>query len=128
MRIILMIVLVLMAHNALAAKSGQGTANEVLPQNARALAAACVSEGAQESLCTCYADFVAKNTSARELEALTILTDPAHRGSIESAFKALQKKGLSAGEIFGLAMRADALQDKAKATCEASAVEDVKAP
>ncbi|PHS27066.1 MAG: hypothetical protein COA85_05345 [Robiginitomaculum sp.] len=89
-----------------------------LETDARALADTCIAEGESAALCECYAGFIADNTNDRELSALTVLTDPKHRGSLESALKALTAKGLTAGEIFSMAMKADALQDKAKARCE----------
>ncbi len=91
--------------------------------NARALADSCIAEGEDGGLCECYAGFVAENTSARELEALTILTDPKYRGSMQDILKALTDKGLKPSEIFALAMRADALQGKAKARCEPDSVQ-----
>ncbi len=89
-----------------------------LATDARTLADSCIAEGEPAALCECYAGFIADNTNERELSALTVLTDPKHRGSLESALKALTAKGLTAGEIFTMAMKADALQDKAKARCE----------
>lgn len=94
-----------------------------LSGNARALADSCIAEGEDGGLCECYAGFVAENTSARELEALTILTDPKYRGSMQDILKALTDKGLKPSEIFALAMRADALQGKAKARCEPDSVQ-----
>lgn len=89
-----------------------------LATDARTLADTCIAEGESVALCECYAGFVADNTNARELSALTILTDPKHRDSLESALKALTAKGLTPGEIFSMAMKADALQGKAKTQCE----------
>jgi hypothetical protein len=89
-----------------------------LVENARQLADTCIAEGEAKGLCECYAGFVADNTTDKELSALTILTDPKHRDSMESALKALTAMGLTPGEIFAMAMKADALQDKAKAQCE----------
>ncbi len=94
------------------------TAAHALVPDAQTLADTCVAEGEPEALCSCYAGFVADNTNARELSALTVLTDPKHRNSMESALKALTAKGLTPGELFAMAMKADALQDKAKARCE----------
>ncbi|PHS28405.1 MAG: hypothetical protein COA84_01075 [Robiginitomaculum sp.] len=89
-----------------------------LGADAQKLAKSCIAEGETPALCKCYAGFVADNTTDKELSALTILTDPKHRGSLESALKALTAKGLTPGEIFKMAMKADALQGDAKARCE----------
>ncbi len=98
--------------------SGASLSTPVLVTDARTLANTCIAEGEPATMCECYAGFVADNTSAKELSALTVLTDPAHRGSMESALKALTTMGLTPGEIFKMAMKAEALQDKAKAQCE----------
>ena len=89
-----------------------------LDADAQKLAKSCVAEGEVAALCECYAGFVADNTTDRELSALTVLTDPKHRDSLESALKALTAMGLTPGEIFKMAMKADALQDDAKDRCE----------
>ena len=101
--------------------AGMATPEPVLHGNARALADSCIAEGEDGVLCECYAGFVAENTSDRELEALTILTDPKYRGSMQDILKALTAKGLKPNEILAMAMRADALQGKAKARCEPDA-------
>ncbi len=89
-----------------------------LGMDAQKLAKSCVAEGETPALCECYAGFIADNTTDKELSALTILTDPKHRGSLESALKALTAQGLTPGQIFKMAMKADALQGDAKAKCE----------
>ena len=98
--------------------SGLATTPPSLSGNARLLADSCIAEGQNNALCECYAGFVAENTSARELEALTILTDPKYRGSMEAVLKALTAKGLKPNEIFSMAMRAEALSTKARSRCE----------
>ncbi len=98
--------------------SGTAISTPVLATDARTLADTCIAEGEPAGMCECYAGFVADNTSSKELSALTVLTDPTHRGSMESALKALTAMGLTPGEIFKMAMKAEALQDKAKAQCE----------
>ncbi len=98
--------------------SGTPAASPELATDARTLADSCIAEGESQGLCECYAGFVADNTTERELSALTVLTDPAHRNSLESALKALTARGMTPGEIFAMAMKADALQDKAKSRCE----------
>lgn len=89
-----------------------------LHPQARELANSCIAEGQAAQLCTCYAGFIADNTSTRELTALSVLSDPKHRGSLQSALKALKAEGLTTSEIFEIAMRADALKDDATAQCE----------
>ena len=98
--------------------AGITSTTPALEGDARSLADGCIADGQDKEQCECYAGFVAENTSARELEALTVLTDPKYRDSMQSALKALTAKGLTPSDLFSMAMRADALQDKAKARCE----------
>jgi len=78
---------------------------------------ACIAEGEPRSECICYAKFIEKNTSKRELEALATLVEPENRESLEQAFGALMKAGLTPTEIFDIGVRVESLTDAATKSC-----------
>ncbi len=79
---------------------------------------ACVDEGTKRSECVCYAKFIKKNTTARELKALSTLAEPQNRGSLKTAFQALQAAGLTPNEILKIGMRVEKLTDDATKSCK----------
>ncbi len=103
---------------SLALLTSTSAASAPLNPQARQLANTCIAEGQSTPLCECYAGFIADNTSHKELTALTVLSNPEHRDSLQSALSALKAEGLTTSEIFSIAMRADALKDKAQNQCE----------
>ncbi|VAV97719.1 hypothetical protein MNBD_ALPHA06-327 [hydrothermal vent metagenome] len=81
------------------------------------LTSACIAEGESKAICTCYANFIKKNASPRELKALATLAEPQNRTDLEKAFRALLTAGLSPKEIFDIGLRVEGLTDAATKTC-----------
>ncbi len=81
------------------------------------LTEACVAEGEARANCVCYAGFIKDHTSDKELGALATLAAPQNHESLESAFSALMKAGLTPAEIFDIGLRADKLTDTATEAC-----------
>ncbi|MBL4616212.1 MAG: hypothetical protein JKY46_00820 [Robiginitomaculum sp.] len=90
----------------------------IAPAPVEQLTNACIAEGEPRSECVCYAKFIEKNSSKREIKALATLVAPENRESLEQAFAALLKAGLTPTEIFDIGMRVDSLTDKASKACE----------
>ncbi len=85
---------------------------------AQLLADACIAEGESRTECICYAGFIEKNSSERELKALATLIEPKNRESLEQAFSSLMQTGLTPAEIFDIGMRVEELSDDATKVCK----------
>ena len=90
----------------------------IAPAPVEQLTNACIAEGEPRSECVCYAKFIEKNSTKREIKALATLAAPQNRESLELAFAALLKAGLTPTEILDTGLRVDSLTDKASKACK----------